>query len=204
MKQGGQKAKGSSFERVVGKLFSEAYYPDGSGEFKRVPLSGGWDKRVTPGDLMALKRSRSDSDEMVIDQSWPFSVECKNWKDIKHFFTGLYGVESQMFDWMGQAISDAVAGEKIPLVIFKLYRQEHVAMLLDCDFHRITALFGRFPKKLYAIRRFDNGDMPDFGRSVANDLMLCLLKDFIDWIDWEVYKQMKKALYLRSIIRKDG
>ncbi len=204
MKQGAQKEKGSAYERVIAGLLTEAYYPEGDGEARRVPLSGGFDPRLVPGDLMMLKRVSNDSDAMVIDQSWPFSVECKNWGDIGHFFKGLYSAESQLYDWIEQACGDARHAKKMPLVVFKLYRQEHVAMLLDSDFHRITALFGRFSGKIYTLRRYEKGDIPDLGtRLVTDDLMFCLLKDFLGWIDWEHFRLAGKVKFLRSIIKKN-
>jgi len=197
MKQGAQGEKGHAYERVIGALFTEAYYPEGSGEFKRVPQSGGWDKRVTPGDLMALKRVSNDSDEMIIDRSFPFSIECKNWKDIKHFFSGLYASDSQLFKWMEQASNDAAVAEKIPLVVFKLYRQSHVVMLNSYGWHRVRELFGEFPGKYYGMDRVvPDGDKRGF--------YFCLLTEFLEYIDWEVYKFSGKAKFIRSIIKKDG
>lgn len=205
MKQGAQKAKGSAYERVIAGLLAEAYYPEGDGEMRRVPLSGGFDPRLVPGDLMALKRVSNDSDEMVIDQSFPFSIECKNWNAIGHFFKGLYSNESQLYDWIEQASKDASHAKKMPLVVFKLYRQEHIAMLLDSDFHKITALFGRFSGKIYTLRRYEKGDLPDFDtRLVTDDLMFCLLKDFLNWIDWDHYRLVGKVRFIRSIIKKDA
>ena len=198
MKQGAQGEKGHAYERVIGALFTEVYYPEGSGEFKRVPQSGGWDKRVVSGDLMALKRVSNDSDEMIIDRSFPFSIECKNWKDVSHFFKGLYANESELFAWMEQASNDAAAAEKIPLVVFKLWRQSHVAMLNSYGWHRVRELFGEFPGKYYSMDRVTPGEIQ------LGDFWLCLLTDFLEHIDWEVFKFSGKAKFIRSIVKKDG
>ncbi len=100
MKKGRQKQKGTAYERMIAKLFTEAYYSAEDGEFRRVPLSGGWDKRTAPGDLIALKYVDKEGEAMVIDSSFPFSVECKTWRDenVKHFFSGLYSNETVIFE----------------------------------------------------------------------------------------------------------
>lgn len=194
MKQGNQKAKGSSYERFVAGEFTKHYYKYDDGEVKRVPMSGGWDKRNSPGDLIAFKFRLKSSDEMVIDESFPFVVECKNWKDIKHFFSGLYSNESAIFDWIKQVSDDSVVSKKIPIVIFKLYRQHSISILKSTDFYKLKELFGDPLFKYYIIKRNCSFDAVD--DNYENSLVFFLLKDFLNWIDWEHFKVQK---YIRSI-----
>jgi len=197
MKRGGQKAKGNAYERVVAKIFTETYYPAEDGEFRRVPLSGGWDKRAAPGDLIALKYVDKEGEEMVIDRSFPFLVECKTWKDenVKHFFSGLYSEDSIFFDWMLQACGDSSLARRLPLVVFKLYRTENVAMIVSTDFYQLANLFGNFVGKIYNIEKI----MPKDEGAVPQKLVFVLLKDFLEWIDWEVYKLSNKVRSIKSL-----
>lgn len=200
MKPGGQKKKGSAYERTIAKLFTEAYYPDGSGEFRRVPLSGGWDKRVTPGDLMALKYSGIDDTKglaMVIDKTFPFSIECKNYRDenVKHFFSGLYSKQSQMFDWMQQAVTDAVAGSKFPLVVFKLYGSNNIVMTNRITFDKLRYIFGLFIGDYFNLIFTGNKGHE------KTELSFFLLKDFFEWLDWEVFSSMGQAKYIKSLTK---
>lgn len=201
MKQGQQKAKGSAYERVIADLLTKAYYQEGDGNFRRVPLSGGFDPRLVPGDLMALKRVSNDTDEMIIDQSWPFSVECKNWRTVSHFFKGLYANESEMFDWMDQATRDASHAKKMPLVVFKLYRQEHLAILLFKDWCQLGMTFGAYSCKRYEVMRFVREAY--LGEDDVNvKLVFMKFVELLEWVDWEVYKFSGKAKFIRSIIKK--
>jgi len=194
MRKGGQKAKGSAFELAIARILTEAYYSQGDGEFRRVPASGGWDKRTAPGDLIPFKYTNGG---MVIDKSFPFVVECKNWRDVKHFFSGLYSKESQLFDWMEQAVADAQFVGKMPLVIFKLYRQENVVILQSGDFWKLESLFGTPGAQYYELKRF----VPKTGRS---GLVFILLGDFLRWLDWEIYKLKSNVVFIRSIVRKEA
>lgn len=193
MKPGGQKAKGNAYERKIAELFTKAYYPDGDGEIRRVPMSGAWDKRSLPSDLCAWKYTLKASSEMICDTSFPLVVECKDWKDCKHFFTGLYGDESAIFDWVRQAEMDAKPTERIPLVVFKLYRQNNVGILKATDFSKFKELFGDPGFKYYFLRRcvFDTNELIEY----PNLLVFFLLDDFLEWVDWSHFKIQR---YIRS------
>lgn len=199
MKPGGQKRKGSAYERVIAKLFTEQYYSD-DGEFRRVPLSGGWDKRVVPGDLMALKYSGIDDTEglsMIIDKTFPFSIECKNYRDenVKHFFSGLYSNKSQMFDWLEQAENDASPSNKYPLVVFKLYGSNNIVMTNDTTFHGLRGMFGLFPGNYFKLALCNSK-----GYELTESVFF-LLDDFFEWVDWGVFKTIAKAQYIKSLIK---
>ena len=197
MRKGGQGEKGGAYERKVGELFTQAYYPEGGGEFKRVPKGFQADPRIVSNDLMALKRVSIDSEQLVIDQSFPMSLECKDWRDenVKHFFSGLYSAESTLYEWMEQAISGASIAGKIPIVIFKLFRTDNIVMTLSKELCKISELFGEFPGKLYKLFRVEGG--------ATVELSFVLLKDFLSWIDWEHYRLAGKVKFLRSIIKKN-
>jgi len=182
------------FEREVARLLTVVYYPDGDGEFRRVPQSGGWDKKVVTGDIMALKKTYEDS--FVFDVTFPFSVECKTHRDIKHFFSGLYSKDSELFQWMQQAEDDCRhIPNRRPIVTFRLYRQKIVSMLKAEDFSKLKEMFGEPKFKYYFLRKYPTEFEENFD---INLLVLCLFSDFVEWIDWGIYK-MK---YIRSMVRK--
>jgi hypothetical protein len=200
LKQGRQKQKSNAHERSIAAIFTKAFYEDGDGEFRRTPMSGGWDKRAAPGDLIPLKFMASQSAQSetgmnaVLDAAFPFSIECKNWKDVKHFFTGLYSAESDIFNWMQQSISDAAPSGKTPVVVFKLYRSENVVLIQARDFNKLREYFGLFPGAVYGATK---------GGLEGMAVIFIMLKDFIEWIDWGFYKLQGKARYIRSIVKSD-
>jgi hypothetical protein len=190
------KNKGASFERDVVKILSAFYYPEGDGCFRRVPLSGGWDSRVAPGDVIALKKNNAQLDAYVIDPSWPFVVECKNWKSttISHFPTGFYGAESSFFQWMAQCVEAADASGKTPIVVFKIFKYLLV-IIRTVDFSRLQELFGEFDKKRYRLERIDDNT------SVKLEFMM--LTDFLKWIDFYIFKVVDTSRRIRSLVKKD-
>ena len=123
---------------------------------------------------------------MEIDKCFRFSVECKNWKDstVKHFVSGLYSADSQIFGWMEQAIEDASYSKKTPIVVFKLYGTKDVIEILYSDFSILSTYFGNFPGKMYVVGSI----VP--GLKAGETYVFALLSDFLEWIDWEVYKNL--------------
>jgi hypothetical protein len=67
-------------------------------------------------------------------------------------------------------------------------------MLRGSDFTKLLSVFGNFRKKLYTIR-FTSGDD-------CKALALVLLSDFLEWIDFGVYKASGNR-YIRSLIEKE-
>jgi hypothetical protein len=196
VKKGAQKEKGHAYERDIAAIFTEVYYPDGGGEFRRVPLSGGWDKRVAPGDIIPLKAYKSG--EYVFDKSFPFSIECKNYRDenVKHFFSGLYSAESIIYSWASQALNDSRLANKIPLVVFKLYRAKNIIMIHGHDFGKLTEIFGIINKKQFKLVKTNEKGM------YISTLVFLLLSDFTEWIDWDVYRLKDASRFIRSYIDK--
>lgn len=205
MRKGGQKAKGSAHQRAVAEFFTPAYYPKGDGLFKSTPGSGGWDKRAAPGDVIAFKYTDKEKNQMVTDETFPMTIECKDWRDenVKHFFSGLYSEESQLFGWMEQSWEDALVVKKVPIVVFKLYRTANIVMLISTDFNSLANYFGNFTGKKYAIEKKMSKEEQSYKEKTVKrsegqitflmhqELVFILLKDFLEWIDWEIYKKEK-------------
>lgn len=182
MKKGRQRPKGGAYELVVAKLFTEQYYPNNEGVFKRVPKSGGWDKRIICGDispfLFTAKDGGDGTGQLEPDSTFPFSIECKNWnaKNVKHFFSGLYSAESAMFDWVEQAKLDSIPTGKLPMVVFKLYGKNNIAILSQPVFNDLLDIFGVPDSKFYTI---------------FSDEVFCtfiLLSEVFSWIDFAHYR----------------
>lgn len=195
MKKGGQKRKSGTHERRICLLFADEYYPDGDGEFRRTPSSGGWDKRIAPGDIQPFRSVSRTTYEMQLDPSFPFSIECKDWHEdnVKHIFSGLYSKPSQIYDWIEQSDGDARASGKMPVVVFKLYRTEDLILMLVRDWGQLRGYFGLFNFPTYTVV---GGPDP---------IVFCSLKPWLEWIDWGFFKALhRRKGYVTSLIPKSG
>lgn len=114
MRPGGGKQKGDAFERKCAKRFTQWWFANGEGLFKRVPKSGGWDKALTPGDIFAV---RLYNNQEVIDETFPFSIECKKQErwTLEQLLTS---TKPPLLEWHAQAVNDCKATNKTPLVVF--------------------------------------------------------------------------------------
>jgi len=194
MKPGGSGRKGNAFRRSVAFAFTEAYYPDGDGEFRKTPDVGDWDKKVAPGDIIAFRYVDKEKKDMEIDRTFPFSIECKHWATggLKHFFSGLYSAESAMFSWMEQSWGEATPSGRIPIVVFRLFRTKDVIVLSSWDFADIISVFGNFTGKIYTIEKIMPREQKSHKKKAIpthQKFVFILLEGFLDWIDWEVYKK---------------
>lgn len=100
------KRKGSKFERDVCKLLEvwTGY------RFRRVPLSGGWQKSKLTGDVVCI-----DSDD------FEYSVEAKKQEgwDLSNLFSPVDSRgKTKILHWWEQCLNDAVQLKKLPLLIF--------------------------------------------------------------------------------------
>jgi Holliday junction resolvase len=104
------KKKGSRGERMAVQVLK-----DWTGkEFSRVPQSGGlgWKNRdFSSGDIMCTKEGHF----------FPFSVECKNYKDI-NFEHLLYLDNAKILDFWTQCLGDAQRAKKLPFLMIRYDR----------------------------------------------------------------------------------
>ena len=100
--------KGSRFERTIAKAWeSWTGY-----KFSRTPGSGGWAKaKDAMGDLVCTDEKHS--------RRFPFSIECKNYQEIKfeHILLGLRSCK--IISFWEQATKDAKRCGKIPVLIMR-------------------------------------------------------------------------------------
>ena len=98
--------KGNSFERAVAAAVRAAWGLDVS----RTPLSGGWGKRKTGGDLVFM------------DDNVNLFVECKNPRSV-NLETILLGEDCPIFSWWDKALGQAASERKTNTVlVFKWWR----------------------------------------------------------------------------------
>lgn len=118
------RAKGHEFERQVCNILNKRFnIKENKHKFKRVPLSGGFDKENFPGDLYSLNRTR-------FADNW--AIECKFYKDWK--LEDLFnGNDSNIMKWWTQASDDAKIGDKLPLLVFKKNHSQIYFMCLEED-----------------------------------------------------------------------
>lgn len=196
MRPGGGKEKGSSYERAVAEILTKAYYPEGGGVFKRVESKAG-KKGEKKSDLLSLKYitdPTSGEKDLILDRSFPFSIECKNYKEVKPVFCGLYAKDSEIWDWMKQA-EDSAQG-KMPLVIFRLFRTMHVVMFNLETWVKLHETFGEFPTRGF---RISQGSPQESTRT----LCFFLLSDFLEWVDFGVYRISESTRFIRSLVSKE-
>jgi len=203
MKPGGGKGKGSAYERRIRDILTAAYYPDGDGEFQRIYPYPIPKKGEVRGDLKALKfinigdpLSKEQERVPVVDNSFPFLVECKNYKDVKPFFCGLYSKQCEVWDWMEQAVTASEG--RMPLVVFRLFRTADVAMMRSTDFSKFKEMFGEFKFECYNMARY-HGDSGEINESN----ILFLLADFLKWVDWGIFRMASSTKYIRSLLPKE-
>lgn len=122
MKKGSGKRKGSAFERVVAKTLGEGIFNDstafmrtpGSGAMNTVMLSMGLKYELDinlSGDIMQVK---------YLDKyQFPYSIECKAWKEFKLIDLLTNSVKSQAYKAWEQCLRDSASSQRRPLLIFK-------------------------------------------------------------------------------------
>lgn len=197
MKRGGGKEKGSAYERLIAATLSLAYYPDGGGVFQRIyayPMSK---KGEVRSDLVALKyiADGPDGKSLVLDRSFPFAVECKNYRAVKPLFCGLYAKPCEVWDWLEQ--SSTASEGKMPVVVFRLYRTKDILMINDNTFGRLKETFGSYPCEFFSVTQCTPQS------DARKTLNFFVLEGFLKWIDWGVFRLSEHARYIRSLVPKE-
>lgn len=119
------KKKGNRFEREVCKFFqSWTGY-----EFSRVPQSGG----------LRWKNTQSITSDVICTDEfygrrWPFSIECKSYKDIKFEQLLLEKKSCKITSFWTQAVKDSERANKMPLLIMKYNGMPKEEAFLVCNY----------------------------------------------------------------------
>lgn len=181
MRKGGGKFKGRSYENDLANMFTEW-----SGlKWKRVPMSGGFQKSVVTGDIFCVAEYENDSEK---DKIWiPFSLEAKkrqSW-DLVQFFK-----DSDKFtvkDWWEQSSTDALLSKKYPVVIFTKNYCPDFIMLQTTVLNKLQKLVKASWKKFNYI---------SYTMPADDNVIVLLLSDFLAWIDFTT------LLKLTSLIKE--
>ncbi len=155
------RTKGHQFEReICNKLNKFFNIKINKYKFKRVPLSGGFDKENFPGDIYSLSPLR-------FAKYW--SVECKFYKEwkLEELFNGNV---CNIMEWWEQSSQDAAKGDKLPILVFKKNHSQIYFMTLQTDFQEYLGPRETLPK----------GIITNQGK--YGDLYIGLLDDFLDKI----------------------
>lgn len=170
MKKGRGRNKGHGFERKTVKIFS-----DWSGrQFKRVPMSGGWDKDIISGDIFCADEYSPKSSK---DRVWlPISIECKcaeSWEFV-HLFTETD--KSTLNQWWAQSTSDADHSGKYPSLVFTKNWHPNFIMLSTKTFNKLAKLTKTSWRKFNHFNCYI---------SKSEQVTTLLLDDFLGWISFE-------------------
>jgi hypothetical protein len=115
------KQKGSGFERHVAKLFAEIT----GVEWVRTPMSGGWGKQNTKGDLIA-----------PIGSGYEYIfVECKKGEGWDLWSTLFFDC-GPMRDWWEKAVEQANEEHKVPVLIMAQNNRAPIALFKRSDFNK--------------------------------------------------------------------
>jgi hypothetical protein len=124
-----QKAKGNRYERRVVKLLIEVT----GVPFRKVPASGGFNKQ---GPQKVAEHVFS-GDVICDDKNFAFSVEAKNQKAFS-FTAILKDPKTAKFtEWWEQCVGDAMAIDKLPMLVFKPNTQDDFVALDDAGTVRL-------------------------------------------------------------------
>lgn len=172
MRKGGGKAKGRSYENDMTKVFAEW-----SGlKWKRVPMSGGFQKSVVSGDIFCVQEYEEKRDVRI-----PFSFELKNrtaW-DLVQFFKD--ADKFQVKEWWAQSCNDANINNKYPALIFTKNYYPDFIMLQLTILNKLQKLVKQSWKKFPYISCTMDKD---------EEVIVLPLPDFLSWIDFPTFLKL--------------
>ena len=118
-KRKNSRAKGSTFERQIAKLFNDRF---NTTEFSRSPGSGAF---ATTHDLPDYLKIYGD---LITPQNFNYCIECKKGYNKENLYS-LYNYSSDLWGFLDQCLKDSEKCDKIPMVIFKQDRQPTLAIV---------------------------------------------------------------------------
>jgi hypothetical protein len=162
MRAGGSRRKGHNFELQVAKTLSKWWGEEKS--FSRTPLSGGWRR------LSGMKEVEGYvSGDLVCPKDFPFVVECKKVESFQ-WQSLLFSYETSEFKkWYEHCLEEAVAVNKVPIIIFSKNRWKPVCCLEK-----------KFYEKLHINTNVFTFSCRENGTRL--ELVFFLLKDFVEQV----------------------
>lgn len=157
-KRKNSRAKGNSYELKLSKLLKEW---DPSFNYRRTPLSGGWDKQHAPGDVM-------------MPEWFPWIFEAKN-REGWHMEQILKSPDkNQVLSWYREEC-DKQGSEDILLVFTKNFDSNYF-LLRNYNFTTMNKYFGPYsdPLMTFYTKTIDGE---------AECYQIGLFEDLLDWLD---------------------
>lgn len=148
MKSGGGRVKGHNFERQICNVLRDAWKI----ELERTPLSGGWGKMQTGGDIVGK-------------EGFPLYIECR--KHESWNLDQLFKDKGLLWTWWNEVIGKAEEEGKIPILIFS---RNHAPIYVMCW------LFDYSREKIIASINSTSGNM----YFVRQDVLVVLLENFVE------------------------
>lgn len=151
--------KGHNFERKVAKIFSEWW----GREVRRTPMSGG----------SGISGLHSD---LVADEKFPFSVECKKYKEVR-LSSFLTTENNLLIQWWEQALKESFENIKVAMVVFAENRGEIFVMISKAWLLGLNKDISELKK--YII-------LDSFGKHIP--VLIMTLKKFLEVVKAEWFK----------------
>lgn len=163
------KSKGRGFENDIAKLLTKW-----SGhKFQRVPLSGGWDKKIVSGDVFCAAEYKRNSGQNV---KVPLSIECKNQEGwtISQLFQ--ISEKCPLRLWWDQSVNDSKKIKKLPALVFTRNYQPVFIMISTVTANRLS--------------RLAHTSWKEFAHIVCpmtqkDKVVVLCLDDFLSWISFD-------------------
>jgi hypothetical protein len=165
------KNKGSNFERVISKTFTEWWNSDGmEGKFFRTPGSG----------ALAYREQEDVIGDLCTPHGFPYTIECKNqegWK-LEDLFSEKIEVNTDkgsVSGWWRQACIEAYRANKSPMLIMKKNYYEPLVIIENSSMFTNYVLCS-----VPNLRRVYNVSTEDFDG--CYDVIVLRLSDWLDKI----------------------
>jgi hypothetical protein len=166
------KTKGRGFESEVARLFTNW----AGSQFRRVPLSGGWQGGVVTGDIFLVAEYLASCAFGGPRPRFPFSLECKkqeSW-DFAQLFKG--DTNCPLFTWWEQTKRGAKVTGKLPALVFTR-NYLPIFVMVDCStVVRINELVHSSWENLSHVTCCSSSDCC---------VVIFLLSDFLSWVPFE-------------------
>jgi len=141
------RAKGSTFERQIAKLFNNRF---NTTEFSRTPGSGAFATTHTLPDYLKIYG------DLITPIKFKYCIECKKGYNKENLYS-LYNHSSDTWNFIEQCQKDSDKCDKIPMVIFKQDRHPTLAIVPSNIPYQATNFIEIYKEsKVYRVYLFDD------------------------------------------------
>lgn len=141
------RAKGSTFERQIAKLFNNRF---NTTEFSRTPGSGAFATTHTLPDYLKIYG------DLITPIKFKYCIECKKGYNKENLYS-LYNYSSDTWKFIDQCQKDSDKCDKIPMIIFKQDRHPTLAIVPSNIPYQATNFIEIYKEgKVYRVYLFDD------------------------------------------------